>query len=76
MCGWGESMEASDFTTRREAILTQTTHDGDTVRGHYRWNTGEISQISVPPNFFFDPSNAIRPSSYAQSSVATADTKD
>ncbi len=65
-------MKHIDHTVRREATLTQTTYEDDVVRGHYRWNTGEISQISVPANFHFDPSSAVRPAQYAQSLVATS----
>lgn len=61
-------MYTNDFT-RREAVLTQTIQDGNALRGHYRWNTGEISQISIPKNFAFDPTNAVRPNSYRQSSI-------
>lgn len=60
-----------DHTTKREAILTETVVEGRTTRALYRWNTGEFSQISVPDNFFFDPSRAIRPQTYSQSPVAT-----
>ena len=64
-------MMHQDQTTKREAILTETVVEGQTTRGLYRWNTGEFSQISVPENFFFDPSRAIRPRTYSQSPVAT-----
>ncbi len=61
-------MHTNDFI-RREAVLTSTIQDGITLRGQYRWNTGEISQISVPNNFTFDPMNAVRPTSYSQSPI-------
>ena len=64
-------MMHQDHTTKREAILTETVVEGRTTRALYRWNTGEFSQISVPENFFFDPSRAIRPQTYSQSPVAT-----
>ncbi len=64
-------MMHQDHTTKREAILMETVVDGRTTRALYRWNTGEFSQISVPDNFFFDPSRAIRPQTYSQSPVAT-----
>lgn len=64
-------MMHQDQTTKREAILTETVVEGHSTRALYRWNTGEISQISVPVNFFFDPSKAIRPRTYSQSAVAT-----
>ena len=64
-------MPLNDQTTKREAILTQTFHEGDTIRAQYRWNTGEISQISVPPNFCFDPTAAVRPKSYGRSALAS-----
>lgn len=64
-------MSHHDQTTRREAILTQTAVEGATTRAQYRWNTGEISLIAVPSNFFFRPSDAVRPSVYRQSDVAS-----
>lgn len=64
-------MRHNDHTTRREAILTQACPEGTGVRAQYRWNTGEISQISVPANFSFDPSAAVRPKAYAQSAIAS-----
>ncbi|QIR86635.1 MULTISPECIES: hypothetical protein [Paracoccus] len=64
-------MMHQDQTTKREAVLTKTVVEGQTTRALYRWNTGEFSQISVPENFFFDPSRAIRPRTYSQSPVAT-----
>lgn len=64
-------MKHGDHTTRREAILTQTSRVGAAVRAVYRWNTGEISQISVPANFRFDPAVAVRPKVYHQSGVAS-----
>ena len=65
-------MKHGDHTTRREAILTQATREAAGVRAVYRWNTGEISQISVPENFRFDPAVAVRPQVYAQSGVASS----
>tara|TARA_B000000460_G_scaffold146636_1_gene103586 strand:- start:307 stop:519 length:213 start_codon:yes stop_codon:yes gene_type:complete len=64
-------MKHGDHTTRREAILTQTSRDGAAVRAVYRWNTGELSQISVPANFRFDAAVAVRPKVYPQSGVAS-----
>lgn len=64
-------MMQQDQTIKREAFLTKTVVEGQTTRALYRWNTGEFSQISVPENFFFDPSKAIRPQTYSQSPVAT-----
>lgn len=66
-------MEPHDQTTRREATLTHTTVEDDVTRAHYRWNTGEISQISVPANFFFRLSGAVEASHYTQSPVATGE---
>lgn len=70
MTGKGEQ------TTRREAVLTQTAVEGTVTRAQYRWNTGEISQISVPANFCFDPAMAIRPGVYRQSEVASREQLD
>lgn len=68
-------MTHGDYTTRREAILTHSSREGAIVRAQYRWNTGEISQISVPENFKFDPAVAIRPKAYTQSGIASHDDK-
>ncbi|MAM41211.1 MAG: hypothetical protein CL949_22510 [Erythrobacter sp.] len=65
-------MKHSDHTIRREAVLTQASREGAGVRAVYRWNTGEISQISVPENFSFDPAAAVRTQVYAQSGVASS----
>ena len=69
-------MKHGDHTTRREATLTQTLLEGAAVRAVYRWNTGEISQISVPANFRFDPAVAVRPRIYPQPGIALQEKVD
>jgi hypothetical protein len=65
-----------DHTTKREAVLTQTSHEGSTTRAQYRWNTGELSQITVPSNFFFDPRSAVRPKVGGERVIASEDKVD
>lgn len=54
---------------RLVATCTHVSIEEHVTYAHYRWNTGEHSQVRIPDNFHFNPRDAVRPSSYRQSAV-------